>query len=258
VLDLLFAAALGASLVAVSTIAAARWGHVIGGVLSAFPLIVGPVLLVAAERHGAAFAAQTAAATLLGLVALSGFALAYARSARRNGWRSSVAFAWLTAAALGAPAGRVEAGLLGGLVAAAGSLAFARWALPARRSPTVAVAAPHWEVPLRMALTAALIVGISAAAGRFGPAVAGALAALPTVASVLSVSTHSQHGSDAVVDLLRGMLGGMAAFVLFCALIGLLVERAGVAAAFVLATAAAVLVQAGLGRRVASRAVVGA
>ena len=54
------------------------------------------------------------------------------------------------------------------------------------------------------------------------------------------------------------MLGGMAAFVLFCALIGLLVERAGVAAAFVLATAAAVLVQAGLGRRVASRAVVGA
>ena len=63
-LDLLLAAALGASLVAVSTIAAARWGHVVGGVLSAFPLIVGPVLLVAAERHGTAFAA-TAAAVLV-------------------------------------------------------------------------------------------------------------------------------------------------------------------------------------------------
>ena len=60
-----------------------------------------------------------------------------------------------------------------------------------------------------------------------------------------------------MLDLLRGMLGGMAAFVLFCALIGLLVEPAGVAAAFVLATAAAVLVQAGLGRQVASRAVAG-
>ena len=48
-LDLLFAAVLGASLVAISTIAAARWGHHIGGVLSAFPLIVGPVLLVAAS-----------------------------------------------------------------------------------------------------------------------------------------------------------------------------------------------------------------
>jgi hypothetical protein len=256
--DLLFAAALGASLVAVSTIAAARWGHVIGGVLSAFPLIVGPVLLVAAERHGTAFAAQTAAATLLGLIALSGFALAYARSARRLGWRFSLALAWLAAAVLGALAARVETGLLGGLVAAATSLAFALWALPARHVPTVALAAPRWELPLRMALTAALIVGISAAAGRFGPTVAGALAALPTVASVLAVSTHQRHGADAVLDLLRGMLGGMAAFVLFCALIGLLVEPAGVAAAFVLATAAAVLAQAGLGRQVASRAVVGA
>ena len=64
-LDLHFAAGLGASLVAVSTIAAVRWGHVIGGVLSAFPLIVGPVLLVAADRHGTAFAAQTAAAAVL-------------------------------------------------------------------------------------------------------------------------------------------------------------------------------------------------
>jgi hypothetical protein len=244
VLDLLLAAVLGASLVAISTIAAARWGHHIGGVLSAFPLIVGPVLLVAAERHGTAFAAQTAAATLLGLIALSGFALAYGRSARRRGWRSSVALAWLAAAALGALAARVETHLLGGLVAATGSLAIALWALPARRSPTVAVVAPCWELPLRMALTAAMIVG--------------ALAALPTVASVLAVSTHQQHGADAALNLLRGMLGGMAAFVLFCALIGLLVEPAGVAAAFLLATAAAVLVQAGLGRQVASRAVVGA
>jgi hypothetical protein len=258
VLDLLLAAGLGASLVAVSTIAAARWGHVIGGVLSAFPLIVGPVLLVAAERHGTAFAAQTAAATLLGLIALSGFALAYARSARRLRWRSSVALAWLAAAALGTLAGQVEAGLVGGLVAATGSLGVALWALPAGRGRRVTVVAPRWELPLRMALTAAMIVGISAAAGRFGPAVAGALAALPTVASVLVVSTHSQHGAEAVLDLLRGMLGGMAEFVLFCALIGLLVEPAGVAAAFVLATAAAVLVQAGLGRHAASRAVVGA
>ena len=256
-LDLLFAAALGASLVAASTIAAARWGHVSGGVLSAFPLIVGPVLLVAAERHGTGFAAQTAAATLLGLIALSGFALAYARSARRLGWRSSVALAWLAAAALGALAARVETGLVGGVVAATGSLAVALWALPAARGRPAAVVAPRWELPLRMALTAALIVGISAVAGRFGPTVAGALAALPTVASVLAVSTHQQHGSDAVLDLLRGMLGGMAAFVLFCALIGLLVEPAGVATAFVLATAAAVLVQAGLGRQVASRAIAG-
>jgi MFS family permease len=228
----------------VSTVAAARWGHVIGGVLSAFPLIVGPVLLVAAHRHGTAFAAQTAGATLLGLIATSGFVLAYARSVRHSGWRSSLPLAWLVAALLGALAGQVETGLLGGLVVATGSLAIALWALPTRHEPSTAVLVPRWELPLRMALTALLIVGISAAAGQLGPAVAGALAALPTVASVLAVSTHSRHGSEAVLDLLRGMLGGMTAFVMFCTLIGLLVEPAGVAAAFVLATAAAVIVQA--------------
>ena len=240
-LDVLFAAGLGASLVAVSSIAAARWGHGIGGVMSAFPLIVGPVLLLAAQRHGPAFAAQTAAATLLGLIAMSGFVLAYARSARRFGWRSSLPLAWLAAAGLGAVAGRVETSLLGGVLVATGSLAIALVALPSRREPSAAVHAPSWELPLRMALTALMIVGISAAASQFGPAVAGALAALPTVASVLAVSTHSRHGPEAVLDLLRGMLGGMTAFVTFCALIGLLVEPAGVAAAFALATAAAVL-----------------
>ena len=39
------------------------------------------------------------------------------------------------------------------------------------------------------------------------------------------------------------MLGGLASFVAFCALIALLVEPAGVLAAFVLATGAAVVVQ---------------
>jgi hypothetical protein len=44
----------------------------------------------------------------------------------------------------------------------------------------------------------------------------------------------------------------MAAFVLFCAVVGVLVEPAGVAAAFILATAAALLVQAGLGSQAAA------
>jgi hypothetical protein len=64
VLDLLLAGVLGMSLVAVSTIAAARLGprRRRGG--ERVPADVGPVLLVAAERHGTAFAA-TAAAVLV-------------------------------------------------------------------------------------------------------------------------------------------------------------------------------------------------
>jgi hypothetical protein len=236
-------AGLAAGLVGLSTLASERWGHAVGGLLSAFPLIVGPVLFIAAERKGTAFAADAASATLLGLVALSGFALAYGRSALRWRWQWSLAVAWIVAAVLGAVAGQVEVGLLGAAAAAVLSIVAARFGLPVRGQVPDAARLPCWELPVRMALTALLIVALTAAGDRFGPTVAGGLAALPTLASVLAVFTHSRHGRDALLDLLRGMLGGMAAFVAFCAVIGGLVDRAGVAAAFVAASCAAVVVQ---------------
>jgi hypothetical protein len=108
VLEPLAVALLAASLVGASTLAARCWGHSVGGVLSAFPLIVGPVLCLAAERHGTRFAAAAAGATLLGLVALAGFALVYAWAAARSGWTVSLMLAWVAAAALGAVAGRMD------------------------------------------------------------------------------------------------------------------------------------------------------
>jgi hypothetical protein len=154
-----------------------------------------------------------------------------------------VVLGWAAAAALGALAGQVEAGLLGALTAATLSIALARAALPGRREAELVAALPRWELPARMALTVVLIVGLTMASERFGPAVAGILAALPTLASVLAVFTHTRFGREALVSMLRGMLGGLAAFVIFCALIARLIEPAGVAVAFLLATAAAVLAQ---------------
>jgi len=237
------AAALAACLVGVSSLVARVWGHTIGGIVSAFPLIVGPVLFLAARREDAAFAAQTAVATLLGLVALSGFALAYGRSSRRWGWLPSVSLGWVTAAVIGLAAARFEGGLLGALPVAVLSIALARAALPHGAEADPAHTLPAWELPVRMAVTALLIVGLTLAAGWLGPAAAGILAALPTLASVLAVFTHAREGRDALLSLLRGMLAGLAAFVVFCAAIAALIEPAGVPLAFGLATAAAVLAQ---------------
>jgi hypothetical protein len=242
-MELVGVATAAACLVAAATMAARAWGHGIGGLVSAFPVIVGPALLLAALREDPASAAAMATATLLGLVALSGFVLVYARSARRYGWPLSLGLAWAAAAALGMLAARAGGGLLGGLLAATVSPALAYAALPRARTVAVRASFPRWELPARMVLTALLIVGLSVAGERFGPTVAGVLAALPTLASVLAVFTHARHGHAALVAMLRGMLGGLAAFVTFCALIALLVEPGGVAPAFALATAAAVLVQ---------------
>jgi hypothetical protein len=242
-------AALAACLVAVSTAAARVWGHAVGGVISAFPLIVGPVLLLTALRQDAAAAADTAVATLLGLATLSGFVLAYAWSAGRRRWPASLALGWAAAAVAGLLAARLHAGLPGATAVAGASILLARAALPSRRAATAAVDLPAWELPARMALTAVLIVAIARAGERFGPTAAGMLAALPILASVLAVFTHARHGPDALVTLLRGTLDGLAGFVSFCALIALVVEPAGVIAAFGLATAAAVLAQLAIARR---------
>jgi hypothetical protein len=243
VLELVAVAAAAAALVAASTMAARVWGHTIGGVVSTFPLIVGPALLLAALRQDPAFAARMATATLLGVVALSGFVAAYGHAARRWAWPPSLGLAWAAAALLGLIAGRLGGGLLAGLVAAVASPALAYAALPRRRQAEARASFPWWETPARMAFTAFLIVALTLAGDRFGPTVAGVLAALPTLASVLAVFTHARHGHDALVAMLRGMLGGLGAFVSFCALIALLVEPAGVGLAFVLATGVALLAQ---------------
>ena len=248
-LEPLGVALLAAALVAAATLAARRWGHAVGGVVSAFPLIIGPVLVLATLRHGEAFAGRAAAATLLGLVSLAGFAVAYAATAAHAGWRASLSAAWVVAGTLGAAATGIEAGLAASAAVAALALGAAWAVLPRPGVPVPAPAAPRWDLPLRVALTAALILLLTAAADRFGAVAAGALSALPTLASVLAVATHRRDGHDALLALLRGTLEGMAGFAVFCAVAGAALERTGIVAAFALATAAAVLVQAAAGLR---------
>ena len=238
------------ALVGAATLAARRWGQRVGGLVSAFPAIVGPVLLVAALQHGPAFAARAANGTLLGLVALAGFALVYALVAHRTGWRASLALGWAAAGALGLAVGAVAAGAPVGLLAAAASLALAHRLLPGIAAGALHAepGVPRWDLPLRMALTALLAVSLTAAASRLGPVVAGVLAALPVLASILAAFTHARYGASAVVELLHGMLGGMAGFVCFCALVAALVEPAGIAAAFAVSAVAALAVQAATAR----------
>jgi hypothetical protein len=117
-------------LVGAAWFAARRWGHAIGGVVGAFPAIVGPVLLIGAHRHGADFAAREATGTLLGLAGLSGFALAYGRTAEQASWPASLAAGWAVAAVTAALAAAAGGSLVTALVVAVASLALAHRGLP--------------------------------------------------------------------------------------------------------------------------------
>jgi hypothetical protein len=244
VVDLALTALLAPLLVAAATLAGRRWGPHIGGVVSAFHAIVGPVLVIDLLMHDAAFAARAAAGTLLGLVALSAFAATYGRLAPRRGWRSSVLGAWAAAAVAAALLSGVDAGPLAAASAAAASIAAAAWVLRGPAPELLApVAASRRDLGLRMGASAVLVVALAAAATALGPVAGGVLAALPVLASVLAVFTHRRDGAPSAVALLRGMLGGMGGFAAFCLAVALLVERIAPAAAFAVATAAALAAQ---------------
>lgn len=122
-------------LVGGSTVACRRWGERIGGLLSAFPAVVGPVLLILALERGPAFTARAADGTLLGLAALAGFVLTYSRTARRTAWGQSLAVAWACTGAIAASIYEWGQSLAfpDGLVAAAISLVVARRLIPSWR-----------------------------------------------------------------------------------------------------------------------------
>jgi hypothetical protein len=238
---------LAPALVAVSTLVARRWGPRAGGVVSAFPAIVGPVLLILALAHGRDFAARAANGTLLGLVSLAAFALVYGRlAAGGRGWRVCAATGWVAAAlaALGVGTAAGRAGSPVGLVVASAALAGAWRALPAIALDAVPARPRRGEIPLRMASVALLVALLAAAAGALGAVAGGMLAALPVLACVLAVFTHRGHDGAQAIALLRGMLAGMASFVLFCQMIALAIVPYGIVPAFALATGVALAGQA--------------
>lgn len=227
-----------------ASLAARRFGPRIGGLIAGLPVVAGPILLAYALAHGREFAATAAAATLLGLVSLITFVVVYGRLAGRFFWGASMLAGWLAfaAATVGFSTLSLPAGIALGLAAAA--LLVGRASLPrpgqhlsARATP------PTWDLPMRAICALALVLTLTAVAGWLGPQLSGLLAPFPIIATVLATFTHAQHGTDDLFRLLRGLLSGFGAFALFCFTLAVALHRLDTAAAFILATALALLTQ---------------
>lgn len=229
---------LAPGLVGATTLAARRWGPLVGGWLGGLPVVVGPILLAFALERGSAFAADAAAGALLGLLSLNAFVIAYGWSARVMGWLPAVAVSWgaFALATLALEPVQLPAGVA--LV-----LVFASFALTAAALPRGAVAGgvrpPRFDLLLRVCATAALVLGLTGLAGALGPQLSGLLAAFPVLATVLAAFTHAQDGAGAAAAFLRGLVTGLAAFAVFCFVVAVMLPSAGVAAAFVVGSAAA-------------------
>lgn len=214
---------LTASLIAAATLAARRWGPIIGGWLVGLPLTSGPVSVFLALEQGHEFAMQAALASLTSLPALAAFNLVYARAASRARWHASLLAALVVFFPLLALCRRLALPLAVALGLALASFACALWLLP--RPPHTAsrpLAAPRWDLPLRMLIATSIVLALTEAARALGPRWVGLLSPFPVFSTVLAAFTHAQAGSAAAVALLRGVLAACFGVALFFTLVAVL------------------------------------
>ncbi len=232
------------SLIGLVTLAGRRWGPGVAGWLSAFPIVSGPILLVMALEQGPGFAAAASANTLLAVLAILVFSVAYARCAHLGMARAmgaallayGLAVLVLTSVALPLWAGFATVVLA--------LLAAPRLFGPAPRDVTVGK--PAGDLPWRMLAGAALALSVTYAAFTLGPRLSGLFAMFPVMSTVLVGFSHRASGPGFAVALLRGMVNGYYAFAVFCLVLSLLLRMQPVGIAFLLATAAALVVQLGV------------
>lgn len=227
------------------SLAGRRWGVAVAGVLGGLPVVAGPILLVLTLLHGRSFGADAAAGTLLGLAALTMFVVVYGRIAPWMRPATTVVAGWTTFLLGVALLTLIHPPPAGALVLVGSGFAVGIGLLAAPKWPPVAQGAlPWWDLPARAGAALALVVALTAASGALGPHLSGLLAPFPIITSVLAVFTHAHGGTDQVRVLLRNFLVGFYGFAAFCFTLAITLDSIGVAAAFSIALAAALTVQA--------------
>jgi len=232
------------SLIALVTLTGRRWGPLVAGWLSAFPIVAGPILLVIALEQGAAFVAAASASTLLAVLAILVFSIAYARCAHLGMPRAMTA-ALLAYALAVLVLTSVALPLWAGFPAVVLALLLApRLFGPAPSQGTAG--RPANDLPWRMLAGALLSLSVTYAAAGLGPRLSGLFAMFPVMSTVLVGFSHRANGPGFAVGLLRGMVNGYYAFAVFCVVLSLLVRNQGISTAFLVATLAALAVQFGV------------
>lgn len=231
------------TLIAGVTFAGRRWGPGVAGWLSAFPILSGPILLVLALEQGPEFAAQAAHGTLLAVLAILVFSLAYAWTAMRRTWPDCLLVALCCWGLAVLALRELDTGLGLSFVAVLVALLLAPLAFP-RVPRWVRGRAVGGDLPWRMAAAVTLVLAVSALAASVGPRLSGLFAMFPVMSTVLVGFSHRQSGGAFAVRLLRGMVAGYFAFACFCAVLALGLPAHGIAIAFLAALAAALPVHA--------------
>ena len=155
-----------------------------------------------------------------GQLAVIGFCAAYGHLAA-IGVRPWLSLAGaLTAAAAGTAASTLipTTWLLALLVLGTIGIALLTWPEPVGPPPP-AREAKAWELPARMLMSGALVASLLGLTHVLGAHLAGVLATMPVILTVLAPATHRRDGTTAATALVRGALASMPASIVFVAVL---------------------------------------
>src|SRR5690349_1460700 len=82
------------TLIGLVSLAGRRWGPTVSGWLIGLPLTSGPVILILALDQGNVFASLTSRATIIGVISVASFCLAYSWISHRVNWLFSLLVSW--------------------------------------------------------------------------------------------------------------------------------------------------------------------
>jgi hypothetical protein len=225
---------------------ARRLGHRAAGLVGGLPVVAGPILLIYAVEQGDEFAREAAAAGALGLVSLVLFCLAYAACARPAGYVVALAAGWLAFGIATLLFSRVDPPLVVNIALTLVAIGGGSWLLARAVSGPVEVSTTSDLLVWRLAITAALVLALTAAANGLSAHLAGLLAPFPIITAVLAGFTQAHAGADAAIELLSGLVPALVCFLAFFAVLAATLTAVSGPAAFGLATVVALTLWAGL------------
>ena len=211
--------------ITVTTLAARRWGPVIGGLIVGLPLTSGPVSVFLAIEQGRDFAAAAAQSTLLGVLAVVAFCVSYAKCSRRLPWLvcalAALCCYFLTVAAFSS----VKLSLPASLFLVVAVISVCTWLVKPVSVAIPILPAPRWDLPFRIMAATAIVLTITAISSRLGPQLSGLLSTFPVFICVMSAFSHKLNGPDATQQFERGVVIGSFSFAAFFLTVSLLIHN---------------------------------
>ncbi len=224
------------------TLAGRKWGAGIAGLLGAFPVVAGPIIIFIALEQGSAFAALTAVSAISATACLLIFGLTYSWACIRFSWPLALLSALLAWFILALTLAMASPNLGLALSIAIGSLVMTPFLLP-HIKPNPPPKTKLHDLPWRMLVGALLTFSVTTLAAALGEVWSGILAVFPVIGLVLAVFTHHTLGPAQVTQVYRGMVKGLYSFAAFFLTLTLLLPKTSIWAACLFSVMSAIVTQ---------------